>query len=502
MVRQKLHLQTKDKSILIPIERMTRERQILTISVGANNNSHANNHTNNNNPNTKSKPSSPTVMIQSDNFLQNFHHQIRAAKYKVHAPNCDCVKVERLRKRYYSINNLDSSQQPNISSGSGNGTQKNDSSTTTSPSHPSRSPYSREIQFDIDGSFSTDFNNTLLLSYNKNDTATTKSTTNNIFDNLTVIPDTARPSALYISENTNWMQFQQNGMGCEQKLSVEIFGSIDDNSRDNDAGRNNGSSFKVSCAICLLTNHYQNGFVAIVSNSLNEIQSLLENARYNAAARIKSMNSLHSDHAQFVCALKISTVRSFLSSSGGNRMTRLSRSVLIKQILNQMVESGVVLSRDAQSFMDGEATAAAAKIEIGHHLTSFIQLWTEKDTNNNNSNDDQPTSALQQYPYIMVIGYHDTNSQWTLDLPGGKRHLGENTFQCAIREVEEECSLQLNQEWMEGRVPIEYGGLLASNDVVPTADDCDGGVVVTVLESFGDAFLVVPASLDVIVGNG
>jgi hypothetical protein len=421
---------------------------------------------------------------------------------------------------------MDSSQQPtiNISSGngSGNATQEKDPRTTTSPLYLSStpvtaSPYTREIQFDIDGSFSTEFNNKLIVSNNENDTttaaassaaATTTTTTttttinNDIFDNLTVIPDTARPSALYISQNTNLLQFQQNGIGCEQKLSVEIFGSRDDNNGDNDAGRNNGSSFKVSCAICLLTNHYQNGFVAIVSNSLKDIQPLLMNARNNAAARIKSMNSLHSDHAHFVCALKISTVRSFISSSGGNRTTRSSRSVLIKQISNQMVESGVVLLRDAQSFMESDATttAAAAKIEIGHHLTSFIQLWTEKDTNTNNSNDDQPASALLQYPYIMVIGYHDTNSQWTLDLPGGKRHLGENTFQCAIREVEEECSLQLNQEWMEGRVPIEYGGLLAS-DVVPPADGCDGGVV-TVLESFGDAFIVLPASLDVIVGNG
>jgi len=42
------------------------------------------------------------------------------------------------------------------------------------------------------------------------------------------------------------------------------------------------------------------------------------------------------------------------------------------------------------------------------------------------------------------------NNTWQLDLPGGKRHLGESTFQCAIRETEEETSLVVDETWLTG----------------------------------------------------
>ena len=39
--------------------------------------------------------------IQTTNFNSIFHSQLcRAAKYKVHKPNCSCSKLESLRKRY------------------------------------------------------------------------------------------------------------------------------------------------------------------------------------------------------------------------------------------------------------------------------------------------------------------------------------------------------------------------------------------------------------------
>ena len=43
-----------------------------------------------------------------------------------------------------------------------------------------------------------------------------------------------------------------------------------------------------------------------------------------------------------------------------------------------------------------------------------------------------------------------------LDLPGGKRHLGEGPFECAMRETEEEVSLHVDETWLFGdKLPRE-----------------------------------------------
>jgi hypothetical protein len=46
----------------------------------------------------------------------------------------------------------------------------------------------------------------------------------------------------------------------------------------------------------------------------------------------------------------------------------------------------------------------------------------------------------------------------TLDLPGGKRHLGESTLRGVIREVEVECSLAMDYEYLFSNVSDLYGG--------------------------------------------
>ncbi|KAL7507806.1 hypothetical protein ACHAXN_008150 [Cyclotella atomus] len=436
-----------------------RGRGMSTNSVGAANNGHefpanpSNNRvtkspnkmknctTANNNPTT-----TPSVMIEKDDFIVNFHNKVRAAKYKVHAPNCDCSKVERVRKRY-----MDSQQNYNA-----NATHDNDDIPITTAA----SQYGDGIQFDIDGGFSHQFDSQLLLS---SDDATSN------FDNLVVVPDTARPSAAYICLNTNSKQFQQNGIKCEQKLAMEIFGTKTGDCAGRSISMNgNIPPFKVSCGICLLTRHYWNGFVALVSSTFEQIQPVLKSAR--DAAQAKAHSGWHSDHAHFVCAVDISTMKSFITPIS---KTRSVSAKLIKMVLSQMNNSGVELSLDAQSFIDSNtATSQVAKIEIGHHLTSFLQLLTERTSKETN-----------QFQYIMVIGYQDDILKWTLDLPGGKRHLGENTLEGAIREVEEECSLQLDSQWLESQMPKKYGG----------ANSLTDGVV-QVFEDSGNAYILIVAT--------
>jgi len=57
----------------------------------------------------------------------------------------------------------------------------------------------------------------------------------------------------------------------------------------------------------------------------------------------------------------------------------------------------------------------------------------------------------------LILCYNDTTEErnepknlrvWTLDLPGGKRHLGESSLQGAIRETYEEMTLVVDEEWV------------------------------------------------------
>ena len=57
----------------------------------------------------------------------------------------------------------------------------------------------------------------------------------------------------------------------------------------------------------------------------------------------------------------------------------------------------------------------------------------------------------------VPIGRRDGPNKWALDLPGGKRHLGESALECAIRETEEECSLLLSRETLAGVETLHDG---------------------------------------------
>lgn len=407
----------------------------------------------------KSSTNSPPVKIESNNFQSNFHKCIaRAAKYKVHAPYCTCSKVKTIRQRY--IECIDSRQPspPNISA------QKNSNTTTSS--------YNDHVQFDVDGGFSQKFDEMLQLSSDVS-----------IFDNLIVMPDTYRPSAVYVCRDTNSARFKENGIACEQKLSMEIFAS-----KKGDSGGNDDiPPFKVSCAICLLTNHQPNGFAAITSDSFDRVQHNVDKAR--DAFAVNAKKGLHSDHAHFVCALDISSLQ-LLQQSG---KTRSAWSECTRNILNQMNDAGVKLSTDARNFMSSgeKKEGQEVKISFGHHLSSLLHIMADKCPNNSISITSKRTMQLK---YIMIIGYEDNAVAWELDLPGGKRHLGETTIEGAIREVEEECSLILDRDWLEGQVPLKYGGIKKPRSSTEWPETMGG--FVRVFETEGDAFVVmIPSSL-------
>jgi len=399
------------------------------------------------------------INIETINFQSIFHNKLcRAAKYKVHAPQCSCPKVDKLRQRYKSTQIKAKTNNETATTTSGNiGGYSND-----------------QIQFDIDGNITHQLSQLDITSPNSNDD-------NNPFDNLIVLPDTkgSNPS-IYSCTNTNLQSFQKNnGISCEQKLAIEIFGNTSTTTTDKVHSTNKKKipPFKVNCAICILTTHQRNGFVAIISNSYDELQSTITSARKSTLMKQSNGKKLHADHAHFVCALKLSSLYSLLSAG----KTRSKNEMVTKDILIQIRNDNGVDCLSSE--MTNES--ASVQIKMGHHLTSL--LWLLQDDKQ------PPKSSNNNVKYIMVMGYIDSSHAIELDLPGGKRHLGETTIQGVIREVEEECSLQIDHDWLVGNVSKRYGG---NNKDMTTREEEEGGGI-QVLEPrkvkgsvSGDAFFV------------
>ena len=367
-------------------------------------------------------------------------------------------------------------------------------------------------------------------SNNSNNTSSSRSTTTKTssrssvdpFDNLIVIQDSKSPQHVYVCANTNQQTFRKDATSCEKKMAREIFGNVEQSSSDKVEGNNGIPPFKVNCAICLLTQHQRNGFVAIVSQSMDEnggLRRTIQYARENAnskqqqqkdhggdAAGISSL--LHADHAHFVCSLRVSSLQSLLAAG----KTRSKNERVNADILQQLIdENGVdyfssVFKAKASSTVDNQTTKMI-QIKMGHHLASLLWLFqSHKSVRQKQKKQQQPHDGNVDMQYIMVLGYVDSPNAIELDLPGGKRHLGESTLEGAIREVEEECSLLIDQEWFASQVSERYGGnsistIAGISSNTTSKKENENGSFVQVFEpqkvkgnESGDAFFVMTPS--------
>ena len=72
---------------------------------------------------------------------------------------------------------------------------------------------------------------------------------------------------------------------------------------------------------------------------------------------------------------------------------------------------------------------------VGHHLKTVLPLLPK-----------------HVWWLLVIVRKHDKSDKGSftlhVDIPGGKRHLGESPYQCAIRELQEETSLQINKDWL------------------------------------------------------
>ena len=69
------------------------------------------------------------------------------------------------------------------------------------------------------------------------------------------------------------------------------------------------------------------------------------------------------------------------------------------------------------------------------------------------------THEIVTVNYVMVMNtYNRLTGNIDFDIPGGKRRLGESSFDCAIRETEEETSLALTRDILNNATVTVYPG--------------------------------------------
>jgi len=314
---------------------------------------------------------------------------------------------------------------------------------------------------------------------------------------------------------------------------------------NDDHGRR-ADNFKVRCAACMLQPE-GNGFLCIWSSDRQPVDMdalvAARDAARERAVRKRGRGGLHADHAHYICTFPQGLLRRMLVDGGGGggdftgykggksrksdggdntatatatttdaADTTMKEDDVTQKILNHMMEQGVPISNDTDTINTGSVdnnigdndpypnnTAPNTTISIGHHLKTALKLTRS---------DHQFNSA-----HFLTIVYDDTTTttattnkntqpictpKYTIDLPGGKRRLGESSWEGAVRETEEEMSLVVDrQTWrlgnggepLLGRSRSEWGNMyyVLRPPVLPSAG---GGVSVDGGEGLGVAGLM------------
>lgn len=235
---------------------------------------------------------------------------------------------------------------------------------------------------------------------------------------LVVLPDIKRIPAVYMCLGTDRATFVDNPLAAETTLRDEIYHNVP------------STSWKLSCASCLLTLQ-PNGFVCISSTSSAEVDWVRDLARTKALE--KDAAARHADHAHYVCTFPLSSLR--LRHTARTREQERQAS---DELREHMMRQGVPVEH-------------SYPVELQHHLTALLDITGGKILERN---------GISTTPYWLALVYDDTNGNktdpcWSLDLPGGKRHLGETAFQGAMRETEEESSLKISTEWLHGESTLK-----------------------------------------------
>eukprot|EP00592_Proboscia_alata_P017639 CAMPEP_0194397592 /NCGR_PEP_ID=MMETSP0174-20130528/125631_1 /TAXON_ID=216777 /ORGANISM="Proboscia alata, Strain PI-D3" /LENGTH=423 /DNA_ID=CAMNT_0039193789 /DNA_START=271 /DNA_END=1542 /DNA_ORIENTATION=- len=245
---------------------------------------------------------------------------------------------------------------------------------------------------------------------------------------LVVVPDTKSIPSVYLCLGTGSDEFSRDSLSKELKLKEEIFAPLFSAGDEQEQT----ASFKVSCAACLLKDE-PNGFACVSSSSSQTVDFARDMARHQAEEK-RQEGPLHADHAHHICTLP----RQMIWQLHDRARTREQKRTATREIMEHMSKQGVPI----------DMSGTVDNVEIGHHMFSLLHI-TKNDT-------DARTA------HWLILVYDDTskskNPCWTIDLPGGKRHLGETTFDGTTRETEEEMSLTIDKDWILKGKPMRQVG--------------------------------------------
>jgi NTP pyrophosphohydrolases including oxidative damage repair enzymes len=237
-----------------------------------------------------------------------------------------------------------------------------------------------------------------------------------IEEGFIILPECKAVRSIFVGGQANSQSYPEDPLPCERTLHNVLFPlpqSI------------HGTPIKVSCAQCMLQIE-PNGFVCITSSSrelVDNVRNMAIDSKKRCMVESKGTKLLHSDHADYLCVLRFNTVENNVFRSFRQNLSKNSKD-LHRELLQQNVP------------IHGNTS-----VNIGHHLSRAIDLFKERRRDIEHENVYILTTVVQtiQSGGRVVLD---------LDIPGGKRHLGESSLECALRETLEETSLVIETSWI------------------------------------------------------
>jgi hypothetical protein len=238
-------------------------------------------------------------------------------------------------------------------------------------------------------------------------------------DGLLVLPDTKVISAVYVCPDTGREIFEKDPLATETNLANQLFSSNETQSQFHSL-----SPLKVKCAQCLLARE-PNGFVCIISSSKVDLLRIRDLALESSSRRSAQGIPLHADHAQDVAVVSKTVLQAMASAK-----TRAQISQATANLVAELKDQGII---DCDQYY---------RYDLGHHVEALLRISAYQ----------KNQSDSLEYWFIMIqaSSSKQESSRKTIDLPGGKRHLGEASLAGAIRETYEETSLSVDSTWLVG----------------------------------------------------
>jgi hypothetical protein len=186
------------------------------------------------------------------------------------------------------------------------------------------------------------------------------------------------------------------------------------------------SSVTFSAAQCILSNVEKgepNGMMCIGSINNQSVESIVAMQRSNVTYKKNNNMDFHHDHVDYTYALKIKKLLEWIRNGGESNKDNKTLSIVVYNIISLYYPAG---KKDISK-------ASLVDIKVGHHLIDAV-TGSGKDFLHEN-----------HWLWVTVsIKQNKNRFDWKLDIPGGKRKLGEAAFDCARRETDEETSVAID----------------------------------------------------------